>query len=76
MGEDTERVLDQHGVGAFQVKARWCVDIAHEELFATVAALDKRLFDAFNARGLDELRPLFGTDLEFFHDKGGLTGFQ
>lgn len=70
------RVLNVNAFGASRVTARWNLDSAHEELFATVAALDKRLFDAFNARSVDDMRPLFAADLEFFHDKDGLTGFQ
>ncbi len=69
------RQLDPQAMTTARVAARWNWDGAHEALFQTVAELDRRLFDAFNARDLDRMRPLFAPDLEFFHDKDGLSGF-
>lgn len=53
------------------------------DLTATVIALDRELFDAFNAHQLDPMMGRFAEDLEFYHDKGGLqtwadvkTGFE
>jgi ketosteroid isomerase-like protein len=37
-----------------------------------IAAMDKAMFEAFNAHDLDRLMPFFSDDLEFFHDTGGL----
>jgi hypothetical protein len=45
---------------------------ADPRLFAEIAALDRAMFDAFNAHDAAKLEPLFSPDLEFFHDKGGL----
>ena len=42
-------------------------------LFDQVAALDRALFDAYNARDLDALMARFSDDLEFWHDKDGLA---
>lgn len=72
----SNRTLDIRADKSAKVIARWNVDSAQEDLFSTIAALDKRLFDAFNARNLDAMQPLFAADLEFFHDKSGLAGFQ
>jgi ketosteroid isomerase-like protein len=46
------------------------------QLTDLVAGLDRMMFDAYNAHDLDKLMALFATDLEFFHDKGGLLGFE
>lgn len=43
-------------------------------LSATVAALDRQMFDAYNAHDVDRLMALFAPDLEFYHDTGGLLG--
>jgi hypothetical protein len=60
--------------------ARWPADaaqpaVAHaqDQLFATVAGLDKKLFDAYNSCDLATLGSLVADDLEFYHDKTGLT---
>ena len=34
------------------------------------------LFTAFNTRDLETYKNYFSEDLEFFHDKGGLTGYD
>jgi hypothetical protein len=43
------------------------------ELQRTVAALDTRLFAAYNQCDLDTLAALVAEDLEFYHDKTGLS---
>ena len=45
-------------------------------LYREIAHMDSVLFDAFNTRNLDKLKTLFTTDLEFYHDLGGVTGYQ
>jgi len=42
-------------------------------LFETVAQLDAKMFRAFNAHDVDLLMSMFTDDMEFYHDKGGLT---
>jgi ketosteroid isomerase-like protein len=46
------------------------------ELYDTIVHLDSVLFNAFNNRDLDKLKSLFTDDLEFYHDKGGLTNYR
>lgn len=46
---------------------------ADAALTRTITALDKQLFDAYNACDLDTFTPLFSPTVEFFHDKGGAT---
>ena len=47
-----------------------------QELFDEVSHMDSILFNAFNRRDLDTLKTLFTEDLEFYHDRGGLTSYQ
>jgi hypothetical protein len=44
-----------------------------DELFRTIASLDRAVFDAYNRCDLEKLGPFFAEDLDFYHDKGGLT---
>jgi hypothetical protein len=37
--------------------------------------MDSVLFNAFNSRDTAKFKTLFTDDLEFYHDKGGLTGY-
>lgn len=46
---------------------------AQSELFATVSALDTKLFDAYNHCDLATMSSLVSEDLEFYHDKTGLS---
>lgn len=43
------------------------------ELYERVAALDAALFDAYNRCDIDKVGTFFSEDLEFYHEKGGLT---
>ena len=43
---------------------------------ATIAALDSTMFAAFNAHDADRLGTFFTADLEFYHDKSGLAGYD
>ena len=47
-----------------------------DSLFNQIAHLDSVLFNAFNGRDIETFKKLFTTDLEFYHDKGGLTGYE
>jgi ketosteroid isomerase-like protein len=42
------------------------------ELFNTVAALDKALFDAVNTCDIEKVASFWADDAEFYHDKTGL----
>jgi len=44
-----------------------------DELFRTIAALDTAVFDAVNRCDLEKVGSYFTEDLEFYHDKGGVT---
>lgn len=44
-----------------------------DALFKTIEAQDARLFDAYNRCDLETLGAMVSDDLEFYHDKGGLS---
>lgn len=46
---------------------------ANSALFQTVASLDRELFGAYNTCNLERFGSLLAEDIEFFHDKGGVT---
>ena len=46
------------------------------ELFATIARMDAKLFDAFNAHNLDAMMAMFADDLEFYQDNDGVSNYQ
>ena len=48
-------------------------ELAPEELARTLASLDGALFDSFNRCDLEKFGGFFVDDLEFYHDKGGVT---
>ncbi|OLY94334.1 protein of unknown function [Cnuella takakiae] len=50
--------------------------LALRALYDTIAHMDSVLFDAFNNRDLDKQKKVFATDLEFYHDHGGLTNYN
>jgi hypothetical protein len=47
----------------------------NESLYAQIEKMDRVLFDAFNNRDTVTFKKLFTSDLEFYHDKGGLTDY-
>jgi len=47
-----------------------------EELSKEVLHMDSVLFNAFNSHNLDVMKTVFDKDLEFYHDKGGLTNYE
>ena len=50
--------------------------IANRDLYKEIAHMDSAMFNAFNNRNIDQFKNLFTEDLEFYHDKGGLTNYQ
>lgn len=44
-------------------------------LYNKIVHMDSVLFDAFNTHNLPVLQSAFAENLEFFHDKGGLTNY-
>lgn len=49
---------------------------AEDTLYTQIAHMDSVLFNAFNNRDTATFKNLFTRDLEFYHDKGGLTGYE
>jgi len=47
-----------------------------KQLYNEIARMDSVLFNAFNSRDTVTFKKFFTEDLEFYHDKGGLTGYQ
>ncbi|HRH70095.1 MAG TPA: nuclear transport factor 2 family protein [Flavobacteriales bacterium] len=45
-------------------------------LTSTIAALDSAMFSAFNAHDAAALGTWFTPDLEFYHDKSGIAGYD
>jgi len=50
--------------------------LAQVALYKEIVHLDSVVFNAFNARDIELFKTLFTADLEFFHDKSGLTGYK
>ena len=44
-----------------------------DELFKTLESLDAQVFSAYNTCDLDKFASLFDDDVEFYHDRGGLS---
>jgi ketosteroid isomerase-like protein len=62
-GQTTDKQSDQKATAA-------------RELFDTIGRMDKAMFDAFNAHNAEAMMLLFTDDLEFYHDKGGLSNYR
>ena len=45
----------------------------NKELYDTIVYLDSVLFEGYNTCKLDRFEKYFSEDIEFYHDKGGLT---
>ena len=41
-------------------------------LYDTIAGLDSSFFHAYNTCDIEKMRSLMSTDIEFYHDQGGL----
>jgi uncharacterized protein (TIGR02246 family) len=44
-----------------------------EDLYRAVVAQDAALFDAYNRCDLEKFASFFADDVEFYHDRGGVT---
>ena len=60
-------------LGLVRSGARAQSNVAPNDLFKTIEALDTRLFDAYNHCDLTTISSLVAEDLEFYHDKTGLA---
>lgn len=47
-----------------------------KQLYIQVLSLDSAVFSAFNNRDIETFKSFFSEGLEFYHDEGGLTGYQ
>jgi hypothetical protein len=57
----------------------WTKSTAQQDptnLYETIIKLDGTLFHAFNTCDIETLQSMFSTDLEFYHDTGGLTDYN
>jgi ketosteroid isomerase-like protein len=45
-------------------------------LTSLITQMDKKMFDAFNAHDVNLVMSMFTEDVEFYHDKDGLTNHQ
>lgn len=45
----------------------------NKELYNVIVALDKEYFDAYNSCDMEKQKSLYSENLEFFHDKGGVS---
>ncbi len=59
-----------------EVNAQPTKDQDNLQLYGEIARMDSLLFNAFNKRDIDLFKSFFTEDLEFYHDKGGLTNYQ
>ena len=50
--------------------------LPYRDLYKEIAHMDSVLFNAFNTRDIELFKTLFTEDLEFYHDKGGLTNYE
>ncbi|WP_246616004.1 nuclear transport factor 2 family protein [Aquimarina litoralis] len=53
-----------------QIREYNCVD---KELYDTIIKMDNEFFDAYNNCDLKKQADIYSDDIEFFHDKGGLS---
>lgn len=51
-------------------------EIKKDSLYFEILQLDREVFGAFNKRDVKKFAQFFDENLEFFHDKGGLTGYK
>jgi hypothetical protein len=47
-----------------------------QALYDSIVHMDSLLFNSFNNQDLETQKCIFATDLEFYHDKGGLMHYQ
>ncbi|MGB3075063.1 MAG: nuclear transport factor 2 family protein [Chitinophagales bacterium] len=50
--------------------------IEQRNLYYEIAFMDSVLFEAYNTQNIEKVKTIFDEDLEFYHDKGGLTSYD
>jgi ketosteroid isomerase-like protein len=75
--------LGSHLTGTASGKVNVLIDVQpapgllpHDQLAAEITEADRKLFEAFDACDVDAYARYLSTDLEFYHDVGGKTGYQ
>lgn len=63
-------------MAGFSGMAKAQTNTASDNLYKEIAHMDSVLFHAFNNRDIETFKTLFTEDLEFYHDKGGLTNYD
>jgi hypothetical protein len=78
---DAENSVNRFLAGAILVILMWLLnaplvvraDTPPEDLTQTIARLDAEFFDAYNRCDLEKFAGYMIDDVEFYHDKGGVT---
>lgn len=47
-----------------------------KELYTEIATMDSIMFQAFNTQNMEQFKPLFTEDLEWYQDNGGLIPYK
>jgi ketosteroid isomerase-like protein len=47
-----------------------------DQFFNDIAQMDAKIFDSFNAHDAERVMSFFTDDVEFYHDKGGVSNYQ
>jgi ketosteroid isomerase-like protein len=75
--------LGDHLVGAATGKMQAAIDVRpapglllHNTLVREISETDRKLFEAFDACDVDTYASYLSRDLEFYHDRGGKTGYH
>ncbi len=72
-GNQLKMPIDKWNVVPLVNTAAYQDSVEAKELYNTVAGLDSLLFDAYNNCKMEITGALFSEDIEFYHDKNGLT---
>ncbi|HZT33766.1 MAG TPA: nuclear transport factor 2 family protein [Bryobacteraceae bacterium] len=79
----TLRPVADHLVGAASGKMRAAVDVRpapgllpRNKLLKEISEVDRQLFEAFDTCNVEAYANYLSPDLEFYHDRGGKTGYQ
>lgn len=63
-------------LAAMSIQAQEKQDSSGKTLYREIARMDSIVFNAFNKRDTSLFKSLFTEELEFYHDKSGLTNYR